>query len=77
MHVSQRWLGVAVAVAACGDDGGEPVDVNGTDGDCLFDDQDGRSGLRYQCAGDIEIDVVVEGPFDDSPVTSSMRLLGM
>lgn len=41
---------------------------------CLFDPIDGLHGYKYQCQGNIAIDVVIEGPFDGSPVTDFLQL---
>lgn len=41
---------------------------------CLFDPVDGLHGYKYQCRGNIAIDVVIEGPFDGSPVTDFLQL---
>lgn len=84
MEASRRWLVIAlVGIAACGDDEQDPEVVlsttdgagdTGDDEGCLMEPRAGRSGFRYQCEGSIAIDLVVEGPFDGSPTTSSMQL---
>jgi hypothetical protein len=81
MQVSRGLGGVAIAgVVACGD----PVQSGGyelstTDGSspeeqCLTKPKTGSTALRYQCAGDMMIDVVVEGDFDESPVEDSLTI---
>ncbi len=84
----KRWLGVVVGLTACGDDGqgtDPPVVGSATDGDdptegdgpalgCLIEPEAGSAALRYQCEGDIVIDVTVESPFDESPVMDSLLL---
>jgi hypothetical protein len=72
---------VALAgVAACGDPAqDDTVVVSTTDGSspeeqCLTQPVPGRTGFRYQCEGDMVIDVVVEGNFDESPVSESLEI---
>ncbi len=81
MRVSRSLGGVAIAgVVACGDpaqSGG--VELSTTDGtapeeQCLTKPVEGRTGFRYQCEGDMVIDVVVEGDFDESPVEDSLTI---
>lgn len=48
--------------------GAIPVPIDGDT--CLYDDlgEDGVYGYRYQCAGRIDLDIVIVHAFDDSPV---------
>lgn len=50
--------------------GAEP----GVDDECLFQPEPGRSGWKYQCEGNIAIDILVEGSFDSSPATDLLVL---
>jgi hypothetical protein len=54
--------------------GAIPVPIDGST--CLYDDlgEDGFYGYRYQCAGSINLDIVVSHPFNDSPEPTPLGL---
>ena len=58
-----------------GDGGGDGLDETGGEpspGYCVLNDEDGVSGLKYQCEGDMTIDILIDGPGDQFPVNESL-----
>ncbi|MCX4243756.1 hypothetical protein [Paraliomyxa miuraensis] len=75
-------------VGCGGENPDEPIDIGETDGydygeegggplpsrSCLMDTVPNRFAYKHQCAGDIAIEIVVDGPFDGAPVFDGLVL---
>ncbi|MCX4243613.1 hypothetical protein [Paraliomyxa miuraensis] len=87
MSIAALLAGMSTVGCGGGEDPDMPVDPGETDGDdagggdgpvlsrsCLTDSRPDRFAYKYQCEGDIAIEVMVDGPFDGSPVSDALVL---